>query len=374
MSALSVSLAAWVLAANPVPPKGVVVTASAPPVLVMVRTNGNSSFEKSQQRLHEELTLLLDSFMVILTPVETKDFAKKPLADQISVVLPLSKANDAVAVVWLAEPLPGQMMLHLVAMGTGRTLVRTLEFDRRSQTENVLALMLRELLGTAFLFEPVPTVPKAVRTLVSQVRKTMPAMEELEPPPVVVRPPAVVPRPKPCGWCVRVAGGAQLEAGLGEAVGPTGRYGVSANVTGLLPMVELDVGLSLELLGFSSKVFEYRLAATSLPLFVTAAWRGLKTTSVKAGPVIGVGPELTWTNATSTVKAANSKFLFTAGPAAFVGFEAQLSLGPVSLWGRLDVLFRTRRPQLIETTDANGGWKLSSVTLRATIGLAWEGS
>ena len=229
-------------------PKGLV-SANPPPVLVMVRTPGNAAFEKSQQRLHEELTLLLDSFMVILTSVEVRDFARKALADQIAVVLPLAKTNDAVAVVWLAEPLPGQMMLHLVARGTGRTLVRTLEFDRKSQSENVLALMLRELLGTAFLYEPVRTVPEPVRNVVSAVRRTMPAMEELTPPSpatIIVRPPAPDVLVRTCRWCLRLAGGTLLESGLSDAVGPTARYGASLNASVMLD--RFDLGLAVDLL------------------------------------------------------------------------------------------------------------------------------
>ncbi len=353
-------------------PRGVV-NASAPPVLVMVRTSGNSSFEKSQQRLHEELTLLLDSFMVILTPVEAKDFARKPLADQIAIVLPLSRKDDAVAVVWLAEPLPGQMMLHLVAMGTGRTMVRTLEFDRRSQSENVLALMLRELLGTAFLYEPVPQIPTAVRTLVAAVRKTMPDIDELvPPPPQPVRPPAPTPAPLRCDWCLRIAGGPLLEAGLGEAIGPTARYGISTNTT--IRLDAFDVGLAFDVLGFGSIVSAYRLGSTSVPLLATGAWRALRTTTVKAGPVIGLGTELSFTSAIPLTTSAGALSLFTAGPVAFVGFEAQMRLGLVSLFGRLDVFFRTRRPQLIEITADDVAWELSAATLRLSIGVAWEGS
>jgi len=365
VSALALAL---ILAAGP---KAIVV--STPPVLVMVRTPGNSSFERSQQRLHEELTLLLDSFMVILTSADSKDFSRKPLADQISIVLPISRANDAVAAVWLAEPLPGQMMLHLVAMGTGRTLVRTLEFDRKSQSENVLALMLRELLGTAFLYEPVPKVPTAVRSLVSQVRRTMPPLDELvPPPPAPPRPPAPEPVVKRCDWCLRLAAGPLLEAGLGEALGPTARYGLSVN--GTIRLGWLDVGPSIEVLGFGSVVAGYRLNSTSMPLLATGAWRVLRTTTVKAGPVLGLGPELSWTNAVSVDGSKGAMALFTAGPAALVGFEAQLSLGLVSLWARLDLFFRTRRPQLIEITADDVAWKLSSTTLRLTIGVAWEGS
>ena len=72
-----------------------------PPLIVMIRTDGPSAFIKTQSRLHEELTLLLDSFIVLNTPISVPDFPRKPLADQLAAVLPVAKANDAAAVVWL---------------------------------------------------------------------------------------------------------------------------------------------------------------------------------------------------------------------------------------------------------------------------------
>lgn len=63
---------------------------------------------------------------------------------------------------------------------------------------------------------------------------------------------------------MRVAGGALLESGLGDAVGPTARYGASLN--GSVMLDRFDVGLAIDLLGFSSKVSTFHLTSTSLPL------------------------------------------------------------------------------------------------------------
>ncbi|MBL8933163.1 MAG: hypothetical protein JNM69_01340, partial [Archangium sp.] len=164
-----------------------------PPLIVMIRTDGPPAFVKTQARLHEELTLLLDSFIVLNTPIAIPDFPRKPLADQLAAVLPVAKSNDAAAVVWLSEPIPGQLMLHLVAQGTGRTLVRTLEFDKKSRNESALALMMRELLGTAFLYEAPATVPPQLRAVVKQTRATMSNAADVAPAPIVdtpIAPPA----------------------------------------------------------------------------------------------------------------------------------------------------------------------------------------
>lgn len=164
-----------------------------PPLIVMIRTDGPSAFIKTQSRLHEELTLLLDSFIVLNTPISVPDFPRKPLADQLAAVLPVAKANDAAAVVWLSEPIPGQLMLHLVAQGTGRTLVRTLEFDKKSRNESALALMMRELLGTAFLYEAPATVPPQLRAVIKQTRATMSGAAEVAP--MMVETPIAPPAP-----------------------------------------------------------------------------------------------------------------------------------------------------------------------------------
>src|SRR4051812_29644767 len=91
------------LAASP----GGRVSAKPPPVLVMVRTEAKGAFDRTQQRLVDELSLLLASFMVMSSPLEERASPRRSLADQISAVMPVAKANDAVAVVWLAEPSPG---------------------------------------------------------------------------------------------------------------------------------------------------------------------------------------------------------------------------------------------------------------------------
>ncbi|MBL9037530.1 MAG: hypothetical protein JNG84_03340 [Archangium sp.] len=337
------------------------VQATPPPVLVMVRTNGSAAFEKTQQRLHEELTLLLDSFMVILTSVDAKAFAKRPLAEQLSIALPLSKANDAVAVVWLAEPLPGQVMLHLVAMGTGRTLVRTLEFDRRSQSEEVLAVMLRELLGTAFLYEPAPQLPPTVRALVSTVRTMMPPLETLASSEPAARP---LPTAPTCGWCLQVTAGAVLEAGLGEALGPSSRGGASATASVLASLFR--VGVALDVVSMSAKVSSTeRLSATSTALLLTGAWRWRRPT-VALGPVVALGLEPTWSSLQGATR-------FTIGPVALLGAEVLVPVGPVSVWVRAALHGRTRLPQLIENTSGNLVWQLASVSAQVTVGLGWEG-
>src|SRR5207302_1488601 len=100
--------------------------------------------------------------------------------EQIAEVLPDATRNGAMAVVWLSFPLHHQVMLHLVALGSGRALVRTIETNRSPISEATLALMARELLGTAYLFEPPADVPLQIHEVVQSVKKTIPPDPEPE--------------------------------------------------------------------------------------------------------------------------------------------------------------------------------------------------
>jgi hypothetical protein len=74
----------------------------------------------------------------------------------------------------MSFPIAHQIMVHLVALGSGRTLVRTIETERSPVTEATLALIVRELLGTAFLFDSPEVMPTEVREVVRDVKKQIP--------------------------------------------------------------------------------------------------------------------------------------------------------------------------------------------------------
>lgn len=150
------------------PAKGSVTVSTSPPVMLL-QTSANAETSRREQRLFEQLGLVLDDFSVLMTPPPVSDFVKKTLPDQIAAVIPDASNEGAVAVIWLEIPAPEQIMLNLVAIGTGRTLVRTVEVARGPNAERTLAMMLRELLGTAYLFEKTSAVPPAIRKVVDQV-------------------------------------------------------------------------------------------------------------------------------------------------------------------------------------------------------------
>jgi len=335
------------------------VAVAAPPVLVMVQTEGPPSFMATQARFRDELALLLDRFMVMSTPVDAPGFARLPLAEQLAAVLPITAANEAVAAVWLAQPMRGQLMLHLVAMGTGRTLVRTIELDRRSRSEAALALMLRELLGTAFLFEPQVVEPE-VKRVVEEVRR-----EALAPAPTPA-PAAAPPPPPPRPWALSLSG--VVEAGLVEVHGPATRYGGSAGLTRSVgPLrVGVEVGGAFQEGQVSPGV---AVTASSLQLLATAGLR-FEVAGLSLGPRLGLGTELSWVASAAT----DPQRLRGLGVAGLAGFEASAGRGPIAVQLRVELWARQFRAEIVDDAYAPPfTWALPVVSVRAAFGVSWEG-
>lgn len=338
-----------------------VLPATPPPVLIMVQTEGGPGFASTQEELRSELTLLLDHFMVLATPVDVPNFARLPLAEQLAAVLPVTRDNDAVAAVWLSQPLKGQLMLHLVAMGTGRTLVRTVEFDRRSQSAPALALMLRELLGTAFLFEPVQAVPE-VKAVVEEVRKAA------APPPVAMSPPEPAPPPPPRAARWELGLGGLIESGLFGGAGPSSRFGgvLDGSVRLGAWRLGLVVGVATQKATPSPTV---ALSATSLQPGVVGRW-SFRLAGLEWGPVLGAGIELTWVDSANTVP----QRLVTASFLGQGGLEVGGGVGPVGIRVRGMLLVRPTRTQVLESEyEPLPTWALPTLGLQTTLSLSWEG-
>ncbi len=211
------------------PPAGAVTVTTSPPVIVL-KTAANSETARREQRLFEQLGLVLDDFSVMMTSPPVTDFVKHTLPDQIAEVIPDAQKEGAVAVIWLNIPAPEQIMLNLVAIGTGRTLVRTVEVAKGPNAERTLAMMLRELLGTAYLFETTHGLPPAVRKVVDQVSA------QVSPPPVAHATPAPPPEVTPA-LTSALGVGAQFFANSGVA----GQLGDSLR-PGLEPSFDFKLG------------------------------------------------------------------------------------------------------------------------------------
>lgn len=335
--------------------------APAPPVLIMVRTSGSPVFEKNQAGLHDELTLLLDGFMILNVPIEVEDFPRKSLAEQWAAVLPLSRANEAVAVVWMAEPMPGQLMLHLVAISTGRTLVRTLDFDRKSRSASTLALMLRELLGTAFLFERTQTIPAEVREVVREVRAQLPTPTPKATPP----PPAEEPQAPPSPPRLRVAAMGALQAAVFDPTPALARFGGALGVS--VRLGPLNVGVEAGLTTVSTRISPTAsLISSSLTTDATLATY-FGSGSFLLGPRLAVGAEPSWTRVSGTPS------FFSVGPRASVGLEILGGKGPFRVVARLELEGRLREVEVTETTSGFVVWRLPLASFKASLGVVWEG-
>jgi hypothetical protein len=197
------------------------------PVLLLVLTATEDAAAEREQRLRTELALTLDGFDVRAVESGDVGFPGLALSDKLALIQLWVDRNGAVATTWVEEAPSGQVLLHLVALATGRALVRIVEAERGPDTEAELALAARELLGEAYLFGPATGDP-AVEQVVSAVQAQV-APPPTAAPPVVVAPSPRAPttRPEPV-WGVlplaRVGGGLyghrgpHLQAGGGLAV------------------------------------------------------------------------------------------------------------------------------------------------------------
>lgn len=327
------------------------------PVLVVLKTAATPTQTKREERLHEEVSLLLDDFAVVSQPMEERTFATLPLPSQLEQVLAIARENDAVAALWLAEPSPGQLLVHVLGLSTGRALIRSLEFDRRTGAEKGLALIVRELLGTAFLQAPPETVDPSVARVVHEVRKALPA-DPLEPPP---------PQPVPASWALgaSLVSGVSLAGAVGHWVNAGAR--LRGEWSGLAP-----VGLGLELEGRGARD---GLAASSSVEALELSGGPTATLRLRAGHLV-LGPRLSVVAGGARVSAHTAEGTSAAWVwvlRARAGFELSAGEGPVRLTLELDLDALPLRGGVRPPTTAPDLWRAPWLEATLAAGLRWEG-
>jgi len=125
-----------------------------------------------EARFYQELSLSLDQFTVQKIQPAEAGFRNLALGTQIDLVRPIIDRHQAVAAIWLIEHSEEVLLLHLVAVSTGRALVRLVETDLNRIRERELAASARELLGTAYLFEtPTQKTDSPMDQVVTSVRR-----------------------------------------------------------------------------------------------------------------------------------------------------------------------------------------------------------
>jgi len=192
-----------------------------PPAVLLIRSGKTPEARQHERRLFDALSASLDEFMLLSEQAPDPAFDELPLAKQIAAALPEAKRNDAAVILWMSFPLAHQVMLHLVALGSGRAFIRTIETDRSPLSESSLALMARELLGTAYLFEPAASLPAELSRVVQTVRSQMPTA-----PPAAAVPAPVPQEPAASPWAISLkiqapyplAGGADAVPAIHGAV------------------------------------------------------------------------------------------------------------------------------------------------------------
>jgi hypothetical protein len=122
---------------------------SASPLLVLLAASDDASI-KIERQLVAELRLTLDGVQVEQIAIERGDFLTLTLPEQLDVVQPLIKHFLARAAVWVVVGGQNGHLIQFVVSDRGNSTVRTV--DAGSPEE--LALAVRELLDSAYLFNP----------------------------------------------------------------------------------------------------------------------------------------------------------------------------------------------------------------------------
>ncbi|MCP4675071.1 MAG: hypothetical protein GY854_06120 [Deltaproteobacteria bacterium] len=138
-------------------------------LLVLAVADDAESGER-EKRFVTEMELGLDGIEVRLLPVGEPGFVQLSLAEQLDRVRPLAERIGAVATTWIEETDTNIVLLHLVALDSGRALVRIVEAKRVPGAEAELALAACELLGEAYLFSP-PPADEAVGKVIAAVKE-----------------------------------------------------------------------------------------------------------------------------------------------------------------------------------------------------------
>lgn len=318
----------------------------APSVLVL-HTEATPETGRREKALFDQLSLALDDFSVVLTPPPVDHFETLTLPLQVGAVLPVAQNEGAVAVVWLVLPAPRQVMVHVVAHSTGRSLVKTVEASVGPHAEQTLAIVVRELLGAAYLFEPPTKLAPELRTVVAEVRQQVTTPEPVAPPPVPWSRGRV-------SWLTAARFADQLGGAL--------RGGLSA--TWALTVGPLQLGPRLEVIGGP---VEPTLLGVEGLLGVDVFWPVTKALSM--GPFVAVEGGLRWQQ--GSVGDARATALFPA-LAARAGLRLSAPISPkVSVLLEFSGGVRPLRSTLLlgDQVLHKEGW----AEVCTAVGIQWEG-
>ncbi|MCP4674128.1 MAG: hypothetical protein GY854_01130 [Deltaproteobacteria bacterium] len=139
------------------------------PVLIVLMLGEDEKSRKRDQRFVTELKLALDGFTIKRIETGVDDFPSLLLPERIEHIRPFVEEFDAVATTWVEDTGDKAILLNMVALSTGRALVRIVETQSGPGAETALALAAQELLGEAYLFSPTHE-EAAIERVVKQVK------------------------------------------------------------------------------------------------------------------------------------------------------------------------------------------------------------
>ncbi len=139
------------------------------PVLIVLMLGEDEGSRRRDQRFVTELKLALDGFNIKRIERGVDDFPSLLLSERLEHIRPFVEEFDAVATTWIEDTGDKAILLNMVALSTGRALVRIVETQGGPGAETALALVAQELLGEAYLFS-VKQEKEAIERVVKQVK------------------------------------------------------------------------------------------------------------------------------------------------------------------------------------------------------------
>ncbi len=184
------------------------------PTLLVLRVADDETGQERESRLIEELVMVLDDVRVEEVETVAADFETRALDEQIAVVRPLIEKRGALAATWIHSLSKESVALHMAAVSSGRAQTRLVEMAATPGFEGDLAVAVKELLGTEFLFHEIRDEEKAAATAQeNQPPTTEPDDDTKEPTPL---------------WRLGIAGGVQ--GGVHGHLGPSLRAGGTLSI------------------------------------------------------------------------------------------------------------------------------------------------
>ncbi|MDD5307738.1 MAG: hypothetical protein PHU25_10500 [Deltaproteobacteria bacterium] len=237
--------------------------AEARPVIAVIRIADDAAGKAREQAFISELELALDGFAVRVVDAAEARFQDLSLKAKLDRIETVTRPLAAVATIWIEGVSKDVIMLHVVALGTGRAFIRIVEVPSSATAEQELAVAAAELVGQVYLLSPSIAIP-SLETAVSAVMKKAEALRE-KPAEIELGAVAFIRVEGGAygqeGTWTRVGGGLALEAwpvaglllraGLAAVAGPFANFrDGAASGYGLAPQIDLGYLWSYRFLRF----------------------------------------------------------------------------------------------------------------------------